>query len=155
MAADGPPAQPSRRATVRRLLRYSSVSVVSTVTGLTVLGVLVGVFGWPAVWANIVATAIGTIPSFELNRRWVWAHNGRRSILRQAAPYASVSFAGLVASSVAVHLASDATMNSSRLVHTAAVEIASVAAYGSLCIVQFVLCDRILFRSRARVVERG
>ncbi len=135
---------------VRRIMRYCSVSVVSTVIGLTVLGVLVGVFGWPAVWANVVATAIALAPSFELSRRWVWAHDGRRSILRQAAPYAAVSFAGLIVSSVAVHLASNATSNSTRLVHTGAVLLANVAAYGSLWIVQFVVCDRILFRSRAK-----
>lgn len=139
---------------VRRILRYCSVSVVSTVIGLTVLGVLVGVFGWPAVWANVVATAIALAPSFELSRRWVWAHDGRRSILRQAAPYAAVSFAGLIVSSIAVHLASDATSSSTRLVHTAAVLAANVAAYGSLWIIQFVVCDRILFRSRVQPIGR-
>jgi putative flippase GtrA len=135
---------------VRRILRYCSVSVVSTVIGLTVLGVLVGGFGWSAVWANVMATVIGLPPSFELSRRWVWAHDGRRSILRQAAPYAAVSFAGLIVSSIAVHLAANATVNSTRLVHTVAVELANIAAYGSLWIVQFVVCDRILFRSRAK-----
>jgi hypothetical protein len=48
-----------------------------------------------------------------------------------------------------VHLASDATSASSRLLHTAAVEMANVAAYGALWIIQFVLCDRILFRTPA------
>jgi putative flippase GtrA len=135
---------------IRRILRYCSVSVVSTAIGLTVLGVLVGVFGWPAVWANVMGTVIALIPSFELSRRWVWAHDGRRSILRQAAPYAAVSFAGLIVSSIAVHLAANATTNSTRLVHTVAVELANIAAYGSLWVLQFVVCDRILFRSRAK-----
>ncbi len=138
---------------VRRIMRYCSVSVVSTAIGLTVLGVLVGVFGWPAVWANVVATAISLGPSFELSRRWVWAHDGRRSILRQAAPYAAVSFAGLIVSSIAVHLASNATSSSTRLVHTAAVLAANVAAYGALWIIQFVICDRILFRTRAKSAD--
>jgi hypothetical protein len=52
-----------------------------------------------------------------------------------------------VISTVAVHLAATATSASTRLVHTAAVEMANVAAYGSLLIIQFVLCDRILFRT--------
>ena len=136
-----------RRATLRRFVRYGSVSAVSTVTALSVLGVFVGVFGWPATWANVVATAVGTIPSFELNRRWVWAHGGRRSVLRQAVPYAALSFTGVVVSTIAVHLASDATVDSTRLVHTVAVEMANVAAYGALWLVQFALCDRVLFRS--------
>jgi hypothetical protein len=56
----------------------------------------------------------------------------------------------LIVSSIAVHLAANATVNSTRLVHTAAVELANIAAYGSLWIVQFVVCDRILFRSCAK-----
>jgi putative flippase GtrA len=82
-----PNASPARRAASQRFLRYGSVSLISTTLGLAILGVLIGACGYPAIWANIVATAVGTIPSFELNRRWVWAQNGERSILRQAVPY--------------------------------------------------------------------
>jgi putative flippase GtrA len=137
----------SRRAVFRRLIRYGSVSAISTATSLTILGVLVGVLSFPAIWANVIATAIATVPSFELNRRWVWAQTGQRSLLRQAAPYFLLSFAGLIISTFAVHLASDATSDTTRLFRTAAVEMANVAAYGTLWIIQFVLCDRILFRS--------
>jgi putative flippase GtrA len=87
------------------------------------------------------------VPSFELNRRWVWAQDGQRSLLRQAAPYFLLSFVGLVLSTLAVHMASAATSDATRLFHTAAVEMANVAAYGVLWIIQFVLCDRILFRT--------
>jgi putative flippase GtrA len=132
---------------LRRLVKYGSVSVIATATALTVLGLLVGVLRFPAIWANVIATTVGTVPSFELNRRWVWAHRCRRSLLRQATPYFLLSLAGLVISTFAVHLASDATTTASRLWHTAAVEMANVAAYGALWIIQFVLCDRILFRS--------
>jgi putative flippase GtrA len=136
------------RAQVDRFIRYGSVSAISTLTTLTILGVLVGVFGLSAVWANIVATAVGTIPSFELNRRWVWSQRGARSVIRQVVPYAALSFSGLIVSSIAVHLASDATGGSARLLHTGAVEAANVGAYGALWLFQFVLCDRVLFKPR-------
>lgn len=140
-------ASPSRRALLRQLIRYGSVSAISTTISLIILGVLVGLASFPAIWANVIATSIATVPSFELNRRWVWAQDGQRSLLRQAAPYFLLSFAGLVISTFAVHLASGATSASTRLVHTAAVEMANVGAYGALWVIQFVLCDRILFRS--------
>ena len=136
----------SRRTAVRRLIRYGSVSAISTVTSLTILGVLVGGFGFAALWSNVIATGIGTIPSFELNRRWVWAQSKQRSLLRQALPYCALSFLGLIASSIAVHIAADATSGSTRLVHTVAVECANLGAYGTLWVLQFVLCDRVLFR---------
>jgi putative flippase GtrA len=140
-------ATPSRQAALRKLIKYGSVSAISTATSLTILGVLVGIFSFPAIWANVIATAIATVPSFELNRRWVWAQRGQRSLLRQATPYFLLSLSGLVISTFAVHLASDATSATSRLLHTAAVEMANVAAYGTLWIIQFALCDRVLFRT--------
>jgi putative flippase GtrA len=143
----------SRRSTIARLLRYCSVSVFSTVMGLTLLGVMVGVFGWNATWSNVLTTAIGVVPAFELSRRWVWVHDGKRSVLRQAVPYAAISFAGLIVSTIAVHLAAEATSTSTRLVHTAAVELANLGGYGALWVVQFVVCDRILFRGRGKAVE--
>ena len=142
-----PNASPARRAALQRLSRYGLVSLISTTLGLAILGVLIGACGYPAIWANVIATAVAAIPSFELNRRWVWAQNGERSILRQAVPYFLLSLAGLVVSTFAVHVAWDATSHSSRLVHTSAAELANLAAYGSLWLVQFVLCDRVLFRS--------
>ena len=146
-AVDPETASSSRREMLWRFIRYGSVSAISTTVGLLVLGILVGGFSFPAIWANVIATAIGTVPSFELNRRWVWAQNGQRSIRRQAIPYAICSFGGLVISTIAVHLASNATRHSARFTHTAAVELAVLASYGSLWLIQFVLCDRVLFRS--------
>ena len=133
-----------------QLLRYSAVSGVSTITSLTVLGVLVGLFGVDAVLANVLATAVGTVPSFELNRRWVWFDRSQRSVLRQVTPFCTLSFAGLVISTLTVRAVSARTIDLGRGWHTLAVEAANVAAYGALWVVQFVLLDRVLFRhSRA------
>ena len=137
-----------RPARVTQLLRYSAVSGISTVTSLTVLGVLVGLFGVDAVVANVFATAVGTVPSFELNRRWVWFDQSQRSVLRQVTPFCTLSFAGLVLSTLTVRAVSARTVDLSRGWHTLAVEAANVAAYGALWVVQFVLLDRVLFRQR-------
>jgi hypothetical protein len=42
--------------TKSRLVRYGSVSAISTISSLAVLGVPVGVIGGPSVWANVMAT---------------------------------------------------------------------------------------------------
>jgi putative flippase GtrA len=131
-----------------QLLRYSAVSGISTVTSLTILGVLVGLFGVNAVLANVLATAVGTVPSFELNRRWVWFDQSQRSVLRQITPFCTLSFAGLVISTLTVRVVSARTIDLSRGWHTLAVEAANVSAYGALWVVQFVLLDRVLFRDR-------
>ena len=56
-------------------------------------------------WANVVATAVGTVPSFELNRRWVWGRRDERSLLTQVVPFCVLSFAGLGLSTLTVSLA--------------------------------------------------
>jgi putative flippase GtrA len=144
----------SDRIDVAKLVRYGAVSVIATTTSLVVLGVLVGVFAAPAGWSNVVATAVGTVPSFELNRRWVWQRRGHRSLGSEIAPFSVLSFAGLALSTLAVQLAASATGSWPRLWHTVAVEVANIGAFGSLWVLQFVLLDRVLFR-RARHAHAG
>jgi putative flippase GtrA len=133
-----------------KLVRYAGVSAVSTVTGLSVLGLLVGVWAFPAGWANVVATSVGTVPSFLLNRRWVWSRSGKASLRREVLPFCALSFASLAWSTVLVHLgASWADRHHlGRLDRTLIVEGASVAAFGSAWVIQFLLCDRVFFRTR-------
>jgi len=133
----------------RKLFRYAGVSAISTSVSLSILAVLVGTGAATAGWANVVATAIGTIPSFELNRRWVWKRDGARSFRRQVGPFCALSFAGLGLSTVAVSQAATwaAGAGLGATGRTIAAVAANVATFGSLWVVQFLLLDRILFRS--------
>jgi putative flippase GtrA len=135
---------------VRQLLRYSSVSLVSTVVGLSVLGALVATRTLSPGWANVVATAVGTVPSFELNRRWVWRRTGHRSLVREVGPFCVISFLGLAVSTLAVTTAARWAGHHGvgTTTRTAVVEAANVAAFGSLWVAQFLLLDRVLFRWR-------
>jgi putative flippase GtrA len=133
---------------LRQLLRYSAVSAIATSTSLTVLGVLVGTRALSPGWANVVATAVGTVPSFELNRRWVWGKTGQRSAAAEIVPFCIMSFTGLALSTLAVHQAAIWAEHAglSGTARTLAVEVANIAAFGSLWIAQFVILDRVLFR---------
>jgi putative flippase GtrA len=133
----------------RKLIRYGAVSVVCTAISLTILGTLVASKAMTAGWANITATAIGTVPSFELNRRWVWDKDGHRSVAAEVGPFCALSFAGLALSTVAVHVANGWAANAGMgtAARTLTAEGANVATFGSLWVAQFVLLDRVLFRS--------
>lgn len=102
-----------------RWLPCGTVSAVATATSLTVLGVLVSATAMPAGPANVIATAVGTFPSFELSRGWVWRRTGRRSMRAELVPFWILSFTGPARSTLAVSVA------------------------------QFVLLDRFLFRRGA------
>lgn len=135
---------------VWQLVRYGTVSLIATATSMTVLGALVATATLTPGWANIVATGVGTVPSFELNRRWVWGRTGRRSVAAEIGPFCVLSFAGLALSTLLVSLAgrwADAA-GLDALWRTSAVEVANVAAFGSLWILQFLVLDRVLFARR-------
>jgi putative flippase GtrA len=137
---------------LRQWLRYGTVSVIATVTSMTVLGVLVTATTMPAGVANVIATAVGTVPSFELNRRWVWRRTGKRSLRSEVGPFWILSFAGLALSTLTVSLAAAWAANAGidGTTRTIVIEAANVAAFGSLWIAQFLILDRVLFRPRAR-----
>ncbi len=132
---------------VWQFVRYGAVSLIATLTSLTVLGALVATATLTPGWANIVATGVGTVPSFELNRRWVWGKTGRRSLAAEVGPFCVLSFAGLALSTLLVSTvgawATGAGLDA--FWRTAAVEVANLAAFGSLWILQFLVLDRVLF----------
>jgi putative flippase GtrA len=138
---------------VRQLLRYGGVSLVSTTVSLSVLGLLVYFDVLPAAWANIVATMVGMVPSFELNRRWVWNKTGPRSVVSEILPFGVLSFAGLGLSTLAVAVTASWAASSGLEpgLRTLAVELANLAAFGTVWVVQFVILDRVLFRHRPSV----
>ena len=136
------------RAQLRRLVRYGSVSAVSTTVSLSVLGLLVAGRVMAPGWANVVATGAGTVPSFELNRRWVWNKTGPRSVATEIVPFCALSFLGLALSTLAVSIAGlwadHAAVGTAT--RTLLAEGANVSAFGLVWLGQFVLLDRVLFR---------
>ena len=132
----------------RQWVRYGTVSVISTLVSLSVLGFLVFTGAVGAGWANVLATAVGTVPSFELNRRWVWGKTGRRSLRTEIGPFCFLSFTGLGLSTLAVSLVARwaAAAGFDAAMRTLLVELANVGAFGSLWIAQFLILDRLTFR---------
>lgn len=133
-----------------RLLRYGAVSCVSTAISVVTLGGLVAGHVFAPGWANLVATGIGVIPSFELNRRWVWGQAGRPSIARQVVPFVLLTVAGLALSTVTVVAAARwaDTTAVGPTTRTLAIQGANLAGFGTVWVLQFVILDRWLFRHR-------
>ena len=140
---------------MKKLLRYAGVSVVSTALSLSILGALVATRTLSAGWANLVATAVGTVPSFELNRRWVWSKSGRRSFAGELAPFWALSLGGLGLSTWSVSVAARVAISAGWESGAVAVvsQIANLATFGSLWVLQYFLLDRVLFSSRRAVPE--
>lgn len=123
----------------RRPVRYSLVSVVAVVVSQSALLTCTAVLDWRPVPSNVTAVAIGSVPSYLLNRAWVWGKRGSHDLRREVVPFWIMGFLGLAFSTLLVHLASgwsDAPLMTSG---------ANITAFGLLWVVKYLVLDQVLF----------
>ena len=140
---------------VTRVARCMGVSVITTIISVTVLAATTLGFGLEAWIANVLATAVATVPSYHLNRRWTWGKRDASDVWREVMPFWALSFAGLVLSTLAVAL-SDSWLHGAHLgepLRTFVILAAHLSGFGLLWVAQFVLLDRVLFVHRLEGVE--
>jgi putative flippase GtrA len=129
-----------------KLIKYASVSVISTIVSQVTLILLFGVYHvMSEVPANIVANVLATIPSYALNRRWVWGKSGKSHFWKEVAPFWILSFVGLAFSSLAVWLAGDFARahNLHHLGTSILVNLANLASFAILWVVKFVIYNKL------------
>jgi putative flippase GtrA len=139
---------PASTTLVTRLIRCMGVSVVSTVVSVTMLAATTAGLGLEAWVANVLATAVATVPSYHLNRRWTWGKRDASDLWREIMPFWLLSFAGLVLSTLAVAL-TDSWLHGAHLgepLRTLVIVTAHLSGFGILWVAQFVLLERVLFR---------
>lgn len=130
-----------------RLLRYSTVSIISLVLSEALLVSFNGGLGWSAVTSSTVATGLATIPAYFLTRQWVWDRRGRSHLWKEVAPFWAVAIVSWAFATFAVKIAEDR----SRELHlrgassVAIVAATYVLAYGVLWMGRFILFNKVLF----------
>ena len=143
------------RRRLTQLMRYAATSVVATTTSMLTLTALIVSGTMRPAPANVVATLAGTIPSFQLNRRWVWNHSGRPSWRREVLPFVTLTLAGLALSTALVAvftvLAERADIGHGGMAVLAVV--ANLIGFGIVWVVQFIVLDRLLFSHAATELE--
>ena len=135
-----------RHPTSKKLAKYASVSIISTVVSQVTLLIVYGALHlMPAVWANLVANVVATPPSYYLNRKWVWGKGGRSHILREIVPFWVLSFLGLALSSLTVYGAEEFAKHHdlSHALTSLMVNAANLLAFGLLWVLKFVVYQRL------------
>lgn len=130
----------------KQLFRYSAVSVVSTAVSFGVLAIVFGVlhlFG--EIGSTVFANVCATIPSYYLNRKWVWGKGGRSHLLKEIVPFWCMSAIGIVVSiggaAVARHLGIEHHL--SHLQQTVVVLAANVTSFGVFWILKYLVFNRL------------
>jgi putative flippase GtrA len=130
----------------QRMFRYTLVSVICLPISFAVLFLVYGVLRlWTEVPAVLFANCVAGVPSYFLNRNWVWGRSGRSHLVREVIPFWVVSLTGVALSllaaaearqfGIAHHLSHEA--------RTVLVLTANVAAFASLWLVKYVTFHRL------------
>lgn len=129
-----------------KLFKYAGVSVISTIVSQVTLFLTFGVFRLMSeVPANLLANVLATIPSYTLNRRWVWGKSGQSHFWREIVPFWVLSFVGLAFSSLAVWVAGDFARdhNLGHGATTLLVNAANLMAFAILWVVKFLIYNKL------------
>ena len=135
-----------QRPVLRKLVKYSMVSLISIGVSLVVLNSTFFVTH-NGVLSSVVAVAAGTVPNYELNRRWTWRKNGPSHMWREIVPFWVMSFVGLVFSTICVYGAEQWAENRD-MSHARTgllLNLASLAAFGLLWVGKFLIINHLLF----------
>lgn len=132
----------------RKPLLYSAVSVIAVLTSQITLVICHALLGMSAEWSNVVAVAAGTVPSYSLNRSWVWGKTKKSHLWREVVPFWVMSFIGLVFSTVVVSLATKWFKDT-----TVVVQAANLAAFGTLWVGKFLILHYVLFKDHGDHAE--
>lgn len=129
-----------------KLVRYTAVSIISALTSLVILTFVYGVLRlWGEVFSTLFANVMAGIPSYFLNRQWVWKKGGRSHIWREIVPFWVMSLTGIGFALLTASWAHDFA-NEHHLQHlarTALVVGANVGAFGLLWVLKFLILNRL------------
>jgi putative flippase GtrA len=131
----------------QKLLKYSAASVVSVIVSVVLLVIFDGLIGWPAAVSSTLATAIATVPSYELNRKWAWGKSGKSHLWKEVVPFWALAFLGWGLSTFCVDLMESYAKHHhiAHLLKTGLVTVVYVGAFGILWVGKFIIFNRVLF----------
>jgi putative flippase GtrA len=130
----------------KQLFRYTMVSVISTAVSFGVLLIVYGIFrAFSEVWSTVLANAAATIPSYYLNRSWVWGKNGRSHLTKEILPFWTMSALGIVVSIFGAALATHVgkVYDLGHLEQTVLVLAANVLSFAIFWVLKFIVFNRL------------
>jgi len=132
------------RARSARWLRYLLTSGLSTGISEIALVALYALGITGATTAAVLATLVGTVPSYLISRYWIWPEADRRGVGRQMTLYWLTTGVSLVISSLATGAAA-AHAPAGRELHVVVASIAYIGTYLILWIAKYVVYQRLVF----------
>ena len=134
------PLAAARALVARRKVRFVMVSAVAVPFSQVVFVLCKEVLELNGTTSNLIAVTLACIPSYLLNRYWVWGKRGRNHFWREVFPFWAMAALGLVLSTILVWWVDQRTDV------TVFLMAANLSAFGLLYVVKFLVLDRVLFK---------
>jgi putative flippase GtrA len=130
----------------KQMIRYTMVSVVSTAVSFGVLAIVFGALHlFNEIGSTVFANTVATVPSYFLNRQWVWGKSGRSHLMKEIVPFWVMSAVGIVVSiggaAVARHIG--IAHHLSHFDQTLVVLAANVISFGLFWVLKYMLYNRL------------
>jgi putative flippase GtrA len=131
----------------KKAIRYTLVSVVSVIVSETAFVIVFGFAHWTAKSSAIFSTAVGTIPSYYLNRNWAWGKSGKSHFWKEVVPFWVIAFIGLAFSTWTSDTAEGYVIRHHilGLSRTLIVDGAFIGGFGVLWVLKFIIFNKFLF----------
>lgn len=131
----------------RKIIRFTSVSAISTVVSNTTIIIVYGLkIIKGEVYATVFGNLVATLPSYYLNRTWTWGKTGKSHIRREIVPFWTMSLLGISFSMLGGAYAGQLVANHRdwpHLVATLIVAFANLASFGIFWMLKLKVFNRI------------
>ncbi len=130
----------------RKLIRYTMVSVSSTIVSFAAIAFFYGLRIIPSViWATLVGNLVASVPAYQLNRRWTWGKRGKSGLRREVVPFWTLTFMGIGVSQLGALWARHEVHahHWSHLVNTGLVAFTNLASFAVFWVLKLIVFNRI------------
>jgi putative flippase GtrA len=131
----------------RKFIKYALASVISVIVTQIVLVFCFSGLKMDGEWSAFTASSIAAVPSYFLNRNWVWRKSGKSHLRKEVLPFWVMVFIGIAFSALIGYYADSAGQNytDSHFVQTLIVTGSNVGGFAVLWVLKFIIFNKILF----------
>ncbi len=134
----------------KKLIKYAAGSGISAVISQVAFILSFGVLHlYGSRGSSILATLVGAVPSYFLNRNWAWQKRSRSSVGREVVPYFIMAILGLVLSTWSADFANShaSIVGTSHTMKVLFVSGSYFGAFAVLWLAKFAFLNKFLFGS--------
>jgi putative flippase GtrA len=131
----------------RKFIKYALASIISVIVTQVLLIFFYSGMSMDGEWSAFFASSIAAVPSYFLNRNWVWRKSGKSHMTREVLPFWVMVFIGLAFSAAIGYYADDAGQKwtDSHFLRAVIITGSNIAGFALLWVLKFVIFNKILF----------